>query len=138
MTDDSNFLNHIRLARGLNLLNDKELIDSLTSLASKVLNATGLGKIKNGYQADIVVVKKKCEDNYDTFFSNNPQDILLITRFGKIILFDESLKNECAYLNYNKFNVNDSIKFADEKIIATIKQLKKHKIQLPLGLSTIN
>ncbi len=138
MTADSNFWNHIRIARGLNLLNDKELIDSLTSLASKVLNATGLGKIETGYQADIVVVKKKCEDNYDTFFNTNPQDILLITRFGKIILFDESLKNECEYLNYYKFKVNDSIKFADEEIIVTLKQLKKYKIQLPLGLSTIN
>jgi hypothetical protein len=103
-----------------------------------VLNVTGLGKIETGYQADIVVVKKKCEDNYDTFFSTNPQDILLITRFGKIILFDESLKNECAHLNYNKFKVNDSIKFADEEIIATLKQLKKYKVQLPLGISTIN
>jgi len=79
MTADSNFWNHIRLARELNLLNDKELINSLTSLPGKVLNVKGLGKIKTGCQADIVVVKKKCEDNYDTFFSTNPQDILLIT-----------------------------------------------------------
>jgi len=138
LTSDPNFWNHIRIARVINALNDEELINSITSLPSELLNIKDIGKIKNGYLADIVVVKKKSENNYDAFFNINPEDILLIIRSGKIILFDESLEHECAYLNYRKFKIRGSIKFTDMEIVAIIKKLEAYKAQLPLELSTID
>lgn len=136
LTSDPNFWNHIRTARGINALHDEELINSITSLPWELLNVEGTGKIKNGYRADIVVVKKKCENNYDTFFNLNPEDILLVIRSGKIILFDESLLQECAHLDYLKFKIRGSIKYTDKEIVAVIKSLEDYKIQLPLELST--
>ena len=138
LTSDPNFWNHIRTARAINALNDEELINSITSLPGELLNVKGTGKIKNGYQADIVVVKKKSENNYDAFFNANPEDILLIIRAGKIMLFDESFEHEFADLNYGKFKINGSIKFTDVEIVSIIKKLEEYKVQLPLELSTID
>ena len=138
LTSDPNFWNHIRIARKINALNDEELINSMTLLPGELLNIKDIGKIKNGYRADIVVVKKKNENNYDAFFNVNPEDILLIIRSGKIILFDESLEHECAYLNYRKFKIRGSVKFTDKEIVAIIKKLEGYKVQLPLELSTID
>lgn len=138
LTSDPNFWNHIRIAREINALNDEELINSITSLPGELLNIKNIGKIKNGYWADVVVVKKKRENNYDAFFNVNPEDILLIIRSGKIILFDESLERECAYLNYHKFKIKGSIKFSDKEIVTVIKELEGYKVQLPLELSTID
>jgi cytosine/adenosine deaminase-related metal-dependent hydrolase len=138
LTSDPNFWNHIRTAKTINALNDEELINSMTSLPGELLNVKGTGKIKNGYQADIVVVRKKRENNYDAFFNVNPEDILLIIRSGKIMLFDESLEHECAYLNYRKFKIRGSVKFTDKEIVSIIKKLEGYKVQLPLELSTID
>ena len=138
LSSDPNFWNHIRIARAMNAMNDEELINSITSLPGELLNVKGTGKIKNGYQADIVVVKKKNENSYDAFFNANPEDILLIIRAGKIILFDESLEHEFADLNYRKFKINGSIKFTDVEIVSIIKKLEEYKVQLPLELSTID
>jgi len=138
LTSDPNFWNHIRIARVINALNDEELINSITSLPSELLNIKDIGKIKNGYLADIVVVKKKSENNYDAFFNINPEDILLIIRSGKIILFDESLEHECAYLNYCRFKIRGAVKFAEKEIVSVIKKLEGYNIRLPLELSTID
>jgi cytosine/adenosine deaminase-related metal-dependent hydrolase len=138
LTSDPNFWNHIRTAKAINALNDEELINSMTSMPGELLNAKDIGKIKNGYRADIVVVKKKSENNYDAFFKVNPEDILLIIRSGKIILFDESLEHECAYLNYRKFKIRGTVKFAEKEIVSVIKKLEGYNIQLPLELSTID
>ncbi len=138
LTSDPNFWNHIRIARGIKALNDKELINSMTSMPGELLNVNDIGKIKNGYRADIVVVKKKSENNYDTFFNINPEDILLIIRSGKIILFDESLEQEFAYLNYCRFKIRSAVKFAEKEIVSVIKKLEAYNIQLPLELSTID
>ena len=138
LTSDPNFWNHIRIARKINALNDEELINSMTSLPGELLNVKDIGKIKNGCRADIVVVKKKSENNYDAFFNINPEDILLILRSGKIIFFDESLEHECAYLNYRRFKIRGAVKFTEKEIVAVIKKLEGYKVQLPLELSTID
>lgn len=138
LTSDPNFWNHIRTARAMNALNDEELINSITWLPGELLNVKVTGKIKNGYLADIVVVKKKNENNYDAFFNINPEDILLIIREGKVILFDESLENEFAFLNYDKFKIRSSRKFTTNEIVEVIKRLEDYKVQLPLEISTID
>jgi len=137
LTSDSNFWNHIRIARAINALNDEELINSITSLPGELFNIRDTGKVKVGCRADIVIVKKKSENNYDAFFNVNPEDILLIIRDGKIILFDESLEQEFAYLNYSKFKIRGSIKLTDKEIVTIINRLEDYKVQLPLELSTI-
>lgn len=138
LTSNPNFWNQIRTARKISALNDEELINSITSLPAELLNVKDTGKIKNGYLADIVIVRKKSENNYDAFFNINPEDILLIIRSGKIILFDESLEHECAYLDYQKFKIRSSTKFTDKEIIAVIKKLEDYKVRLPLEISSIN
>ena len=138
LTSNPNFWNQIRTARKISALNDEELINSITSLPAELLNVKDTGKIKNGYLADIVIVRKKSENNYDAFFNINAEDILLIIRSGKIILFDESLEHECAYLDYQKFKIRSSTKFTDKEIIAVIKKLEDYKVRLPLEISSIN
>ena len=138
LTSDPNFWNQLRSARKLNALNDEELINSLTSLPGKLLGIKNNGKIEKGYNADIVVVRKKNENNYDSFFNNDPEDILLIIRDGKVILFDESLKQECEYLNFQKSKIRGSIKFTSKEIVEVIKKLEDSKVQLPLEISTID
>ena len=138
LTSDPNFWNHIRIARKINALNDEELINSLVLLPGELLKIKDIGKIKNNFRADVVVVKKKSEDNFEAFFNVNPEDILLIIRSGKIILFDESLEHECEYLNFSKFKIRGSIKFTDKEIVAIIRKLEDYKVRLPLEISTID
>ena len=52
----------------------------------------GFGKIAEQYIADIVIAKKNnVSNNFDSFFSLNPEDILLILRNGEIKLFDSDI-----------------------------------------------
>ena len=138
LTSDPNFWNQLRIARKINALNDDELINSITSLPGELFNIKNTGKIMSDFRADVVIVKKKSEDNFEAFFNVNPEDILIIIRNGKIILFDDSLENECAYLNYSKFKIRGSIKFTDKEIVAIIRKLEDYKVRLPLEISTID
>ena len=42
--------------------------------------------------ADVVVARKRCENQLEAFFAVDPEDILLVMKRGKVVLLDASLR----------------------------------------------
>lgn len=139
LTSCVNIWNHLRKARELNLMTDVELFSSLTDKAAEVWGLKETGKISNKQKADLVITKKHSENLYESFFRNNPEDILLILKEGKIILYDESVKEQVLHLiiqrdNFNEVSVGGKIKFVNYPVDQVIIQLKEYipGVTLPL------
>jgi cytosine/adenosine deaminase-related metal-dependent hydrolase len=95
LTSGWNLWDHIRLARNTQLVSDKELFDMLTANPAALWGLKGAGKITEQHTADIVIAKKNNDlNNFDSFFSLNPEDILLILHNGEIKLFDSILSGK--------------------------------------------
>ncbi len=100
LSADWNLWNHLRLARDLNYLNEDELFLSISETASKVWGLKSKGKIEINNLADIVICKKKYKNKWESFYSINPEDILMILKKGIIVLIDSELTIQ--YQNFNK------------------------------------
>ena len=119
LTSGWNLWEHIRLARNTQLVSDKELFDMLTIKPAAVWGLKGSGKIAEQHTADIVIAKKNnVSNNFDSFFSLNPEDILLILHNGEIKLFDTILSDkingaDCKVNNFSKILMGESCKYVE-------------------------
>jgi cytosine/adenosine deaminase-related metal-dependent hydrolase len=100
-----NFWQQIRSAREINYLNDYELYKSITGSASDVWRLNSKGSISANKTADIVISKKRSNDEWDSFFNTNPEDILLILKNGKIIFLDEELPGSDKLIDKKEFEL---------------------------------
>jgi cytosine/adenosine deaminase-related metal-dependent hydrolase len=91
LTGGWNFWTHLRRARALGLLDDRELFDAVTRTAARIWRRSKTGSIAPGSKADLVVAKKKRPNRWDAFFAVDPEDILLVLRGGAVVLCDASL-----------------------------------------------
>ncbi|BAV05565.1 Cytosine/adenosine deaminase [Filimonas lacunae] len=84
---------HLRMARRTGMLTDAELMRSVWRAPAEVWGLPGKGMLTPGAVADLVVVKMKegQEPGPDAFFAIEPQDIALVVKDGRIVLFDEAL-----------------------------------------------
>ena len=94
---EGNIWEHLRFARKLKLLEDKELFNSLTSAPAEVWDLKSFGEVKENFSADLVVAKNKFNNGLESFFSLNPEDIIMILKKGKIVLWDESIKDQLNF-----------------------------------------
>jgi cytosine/adenosine deaminase-related metal-dependent hydrolase len=119
LTAGWNLWEHIRLARNTQLVSDKELFDMITTKPAEVWGLRGSGKIAEGHTADIVIAKKNnVSNNFDSFFSLNPEDILLILHNGEVKLFDAILSNKIngadwKINNFSKIFMGESCKYVE-------------------------
>lgn len=129
LTAHWNLWEHLRLARNTHLLNDTELFKSLTAQSASVFNLQQSGKIDTHYIADIVVAKPDViSNNFDSFFSLNPWDIQLILYKGKIMLFDEDIKDQMdaihfSYSSFSKIYIHEKIKYVYGDVPGLMKQI---------------
>lgn len=131
LTADGNVFENLRTARKLNYLSDEELFHSVTETAADVWGLIDHGRISKGYKADLVVALKKSEDLYQSFYDTNPEDILLILKDGKIILFDESLKAdlniEFGYTkNFSGISIKGILKYECYGVKEIVGQIKEY------------
>lgn len=94
LTADWSILRHIHLARRLGALSDEALLQSLTTSPAAIWGLGRLGKIQEGYFADIVVADQKDKKGLDAALSITTKDILLVTKKGSVQLFDETLVDQ--------------------------------------------
>jgi cytosine/adenosine deaminase-related metal-dependent hydrolase len=129
LTASWNIWEHFRLARKLQMLDDIELYDSVTSTAASIWKLNN-GLIEKDKTADIVIGKYKTNEiNINTFYSLNPEDILLILNKGSIIFFDESLLPQLKNVsieNYSKTFINNIGKYIIGNLPSLIKEIKKY------------
>lgn len=124
-----NIWQHLRLARSTGMLTDEELYQSLTTAPATIWNLSGSGIEKNN--PDIVIAKKKITNNwFSSFFSLNPEDILMICREGNIVLFDDTLLAQLAKNisteSFSKIYINSACKFVKGDLPILIKQIKQY------------
>jgi cytosine/adenosine deaminase-related metal-dependent hydrolase len=128
LTGDWNIWDHIHLARKTRLLTDKELYDALTINAAKTWKLNS-GEIAEGKDADLVIAKAKNGlTNDDTFFSTDPQDILMVIHKGNISLFDEELQAQLKGIdpnNYSKIVINGARKYIKGDLPALMQKIKQ-------------
>ena len=94
LTASWNIWEHLRRARELGPLTVDELIAAVTTDAARLWNLSNRGYIGPGALADIVIARKRRDDQYEAFFAANPEDILLVMKNGVIILLDPSLRSQ--------------------------------------------
>jgi len=121
---------HIRLARKTGLLSDDALYRTLNQNPAKTwrLNA---GSIADGRDADLVVARSAHgKTSFDAFYLVDAADILLVTRKGEILLFDETLLSELKGIeckNFSKIYVDGSAKYVKGDLPALIKNIKEYQ-----------
>lgn len=130
LTAGWNIWEHLRKARELFLLNDEDLFASVTKTASEVWGLKNCGKLCKGKIADIVIVKKKSCNLFDSFYQTEPEDILVILKNGRLVLFDESVKRTSSFITdelekFNELSLNGKIKFINFDVARILKEVEK-------------
>jgi cytosine/adenosine deaminase-related metal-dependent hydrolase len=116
LTADWNIWKHLRRARKTNMMNDRQLFNTLTKTPSVAWKQNNIGAISINKKADIVIAKSIDAKGFDTFYSLNPEDLQLILHEGKIRLFDEEIKDQLMFYDFpistfGKINMNGKVKF---------------------------
>lgn len=121
LTGDWNIWNHIRKAKQTDCLTDQELYESLTINAATIWGLN-TGKIQEDQDADLVVSKA------ETFFTTDPQNILLVVHKGQIRLFDETLLQQLKTINideYSEICLGGSNKYIKGDLPALMSKIKQ-------------
>jgi len=131
LTADWNLWKHLRLARKTNMMNDRELFETLTRTPSVAWKQKDIGAISINKNADIVIAKSIYSKGFDAFYSLNPEDIQLILHEGKIRLFDEEIKDQLMVYHFpisqfSKINVNGKYKYICGDLPALITEVKNY------------
>jgi cytosine/adenosine deaminase-related metal-dependent hydrolase len=89
----------IRIARGLKLTTDRELLDMLTTVPAATWGLSDRGVLAADRVADLVIARPKPGlRGMDAFYGLDPEDILLVLHQGNIRLFDPSLQESLSPL----------------------------------------
>jgi cytosine/adenosine deaminase-related metal-dependent hydrolase len=105
LSSDWNIWNHLRLARSIGYLDDKELYESLSGTAAAVWRLHDLGSITENKKADIVISKRKSDNDWDNFFNTNPEDILIILKGGRIVFLDKAYEDKYRIIDKTEFDM---------------------------------
>ena len=131
LTADWNLWNHLRLARKTELMNDRELFNTLTKTPSVAWKQNSAGAISINKNADIVVAKAIASKGFEAFYSLDPENIQLVLHEGKIRLFDEEIKEQLTGYHFpisqfSKINVNGKYKYVYGDLPGLIREVKSY------------
>jgi len=121
LTASWNIWDQLREARATALLNDEELLDSVTREPSAVWNLHERGTLSPGMMADIVITQS------NDFFSTDPCHILLVLREGRPELADpvfEGVINNIEKDSCNTCFVQGIKKYVRGDIAGLIKEVR--------------
>jgi cytosine/adenosine deaminase-related metal-dependent hydrolase len=129
LTGNWNIWRHMRLARILNLVTDQQLFDMVTSSPAKLWDINR-GSLLPGKDADIIVVKIKSRPTWDSFYSIDPEDILMVMHKGKIRLIDEEISDQFSHTSFYKIKTGQRIKYVEGDLPALMGAIKKYYPQM--------
>lgn len=139
LTAPWNIWEQLRQARKTNMLNDRELFDSLTTTPAAVweLNSGSLAENKS---ADLVIAKKKDGlSKMDNFYSLDPEDILLVMHKGNIRLFDdilsEQLRSTGIVNNFNQITIGGQNKFVEGDLPGLLDKIKTYGQEVSFAIT---
>jgi cytosine/adenosine deaminase-related metal-dependent hydrolase len=140
LTAGWNVWEHLRFARKLAALGDEALFQSVTERPARVWEWPGKGRVREGFQADIVVARRKAgTGDYDSWFAVNPEDITLVIQNGAPKLCDESCYQQLKQQGFDckpfsKVTVSDSTKYVWGDVSRLIAEIKCYapEVEVPV------
>jgi hypothetical protein len=114
LSSDWNIWNHLRLARDMGYLSDNELYESLSSKPAKIWGLDNFGAISENKIADMVIVKRNSDNEWNDYFNSDPDNILLILKKGHIVFLDKSYEDNNHIIDqsgYDLVSFNDIRKY---------------------------
>ena len=117
-------------------LSDKTILNMLTKNPAKALNLKDVGYIKNGYKADLLILKAPINDPYKAISEMTFENIMLVTINGKPKYADYRFKNlfEAMNITYETMKVASSKKIivgSPVGLLEKIRQSVKFHKELP-------
>jgi cytosine/adenosine deaminase-related metal-dependent hydrolase len=140
---DWNIWQHLRYAKKTCLLNDLELYEAVTTCAVKIWKLHNLGIISSGMIADLVIAEKKTGNFFDSFFSVEPWNILMLIKHGKIILFDSQFSNLSKQLeidtgNFTGIKIGGKIKYIKGRLDKLCRDIVSYSDKVSFPFQLIN
>lgn len=112
LTSPWNIWDHIHAAYDLDVLSPQELFAALTLNPTRALGLKNLGQVTPGSVADIVIAMRKDNDPLEAFFQLEPQEILLIMKAGRTLIFDATIADQIPDASrYKPFRVGKTAKY---------------------------
>jgi SAM-dependent methyltransferase len=137
---DWNLWSHLRRARALGYLDDRELFDALTRSAATAWRRHGTGALAPGLRANLVVARRMAGDPWDAFFALDPEDILLVLKDGVPVLQDTSFGPASAMPPRSSvLCLGASKKWVAEDVPALLTGLRTFGVEpnLPIGAESV-
>ncbi len=144
LTSGWNTWDHLRFARKLSLLSDKELFEAVTITPADLWCMKELGVLSEHKIADMVIAEKKATQNsIDSFFETDPETILLVLHKGKPSLFDERIKDQLMQIDpglngFSKVSCGKSIKYVQGNLPELIKNIQAVNPAIQFPVSSIH
>ncbi len=135
LTAGWNLWDHLRRARALGGLDDRELFSALTDGADRVWGRAPAGRA-DADRRDVVVARKKTPSRWDAFFALDPEDILLVVRAGRVVLHDASIDLGLAPAGSTRVRVGAREKVVAEDVGQLVGAIRAHGVEpnLPFAL----
>jgi cytosine/adenosine deaminase-related metal-dependent hydrolase len=139
LTADWNLWHHLRRARALGALDDRELFAALTHAAAVVWGRGHDGRLATGNAADVVIARRKARDSWDAFFAVDPEDILVVLRAGEPVLCDASVEGVRVRGPWSSLRLGASTKRVAEDVPDLLAHLERYAVpsNLPIAAEAI-
>ena len=141
LTAGWNVWEQLRQARTTNMINDEALFKTITSNAAEVWGLKSKGRLAETFDADIIIAEKKEQPaEWDSFYSIDPHNILLILHKGIVRMFDEKLKAQICEKDfpikeYSTIKMNGKEKYVHGDVPLLMKEIKKFYPQADFPIS---
>jgi hypothetical protein len=129
ISSDSNLWEQLRMARNLDMLTDEELFEALTDNPFQVFNPFKV--------PSLIVARKGNKSGWESFYSLEPQDLLLVVLKNKILMADRSVFKDMPVDQYQLLGVSQSEKWVISKLANVVGVLEKLGVKLPLNVQSI-
>jgi hypothetical protein len=119
----------LRMSRELEVLTDRELFESLVKTPRSIFSSIG---------SSLVIADRKFGGAFESFFQLTPEDLLLVTIEGRVMLADKTHFNKLKENEYMLLKVGRSEKWVLKEFGCVVSKLERRSISLPLEVSSAN
>jgi hypothetical protein len=127
-----NLWEQLRFARKLGMITDEALFQSVTRSPATVWRLPGRGMLREGFQADVVVVNRRSTaGDFDSWFEINPADIALVIQNGRVRLCDDDryrqIQNDGSdRATFSKVSLEGSTKYVCGNLPGLMAEIKRY------------